>query len=241
MAGDEVAMSLFDEAGECAAQSAAGCIRRMTFREDVPDGSPVPIVLIGSIWNRVVYDGMRDSYLRAVQELTGRACLVKLLEAPPAVGGMLRAKEKADGKVVTEECRQKALDSAAIMAAEKEFAAIKERGDDADLLRQLVVAKKNRPQTAAKLDIDRQILDLLAKYPLLKGIGTELAAALLPAISSIIRGDCPKALERLASAPRRARIAPEEMAQYYNLAAACASSAAPAADAPAASLPCRYL
>jgi len=257
LAGDEVAMSLFNEAGKCAGRSSAGCIRSMTFREDAKDG-PVPIVLVGSIWNKVVYDGMRQSYLRTVQELTGRACLPRLLEAPPAVGGALRAKEKADGKTVTEGCRKKALDSAALLATEKELANTDEGEGDrdcgqegdrdcgqdrdrdcgrdaADMLRRLVIVKKNKPLTAAKLETDRRILELLADYPMLRGVGADLAAALLPAIGSVMRGDFTKALERLGSASRHVTIAREDIAAYYSLAAACASAASASATCACAS------
>ena len=225
LAGDKVAMSLLDEAGECSGRSAAGCIRNMTFKEGAKAG-PVPIVLVGSIWNKLIYDGMRDAFLRTVQALSGRSCTLRLPEAPPVVGGILRAKEKADGKGVTEDYRQIVLEATAINAAEKELSELV-GGDysDAEMLRLLVVNKKNRPQTAAKLEVDRLIMELTAKYPLLEGVGPGLASTLMPAVSSIMKGDCEKALSRMESASRQNKIAREDMAQYHRLAVACSEAA----------------
>jgi len=226
LAGDGVAMSLFDDAGECAGRSVAGCVRKMKFTPGRTEDRPIPIVLVGSIWNKPVYDGMRNTFHRTVQTLTGKECVLRLPEAPPVVGGVLRAKEKADGKSITEDYRRKVLETTAINASEAELASLREGDqDDAAMLRHLVIIKKNRPQVAAKLEIDRQILDLMAKYPLLKGVGANLAAALLPAVSAVMKNDCAKALSRLISASRHVEIAQGDMASYYNLVAAAGTAA----------------
>jgi len=165
-AGDELAMSLFDGAGENAGRSAAGCIRSIGYDKWGTAERPVDIVLVGSIWNKIAYDGMRSAFFRTVQGLTGKECRIIMPEAPPVVGGVLRAKEASGSGRVAEQFRAKVLDDTALRSTEMEIAACRAGGcPDADLLRLLIVAKKNRPKAAAGLGVDAQICGVLAKFP----------------------------------------------------------------------------
>jgi N-acetylglucosamine kinase-like BadF-type ATPase len=94
--GDAIAMQIFDEMGETIGQSAAGCIRLLSFDGRGTHEEPIDIVLVGSIWHRTSYEGMQAAFLRTVQALTGKHCRCISLTAPSAVGGVLWAKEVYD-------------------------------------------------------------------------------------------------------------------------------------------------
>ena len=111
--GDALACRIFDGVGESIGQSAAGCIRRLSFNGYGAPGNPIDIVQVGSIWYKVPYEGMNASFLKTVQDLSGKCCRVVKLDAPAAVGGVLWAKEIADGGMVAAGYRDKVLNSAA--------------------------------------------------------------------------------------------------------------------------------
>lgn len=102
--GDETAQKIFDDIGESIGKSAAGCIRKLSF------SNTVDIVLAGSIWFKIPYEGMNTAFLKTAQELSGKHCRIVKLEAPPAVGGVLWAKEIADGFPPAKSFSDKTLD-----------------------------------------------------------------------------------------------------------------------------------
>jgi N-acetylglucosamine kinase-like BadF-type ATPase len=104
LAGDTAAKSIFDEVGRSIGRSVAGCIRNLSFKE-----SSVDVVLVGSIWHKAAYGGMQAAFIQTAQELSGKICRPIKLEAPPAVGGVLWAKECADNAPVPADYRKKLL------------------------------------------------------------------------------------------------------------------------------------
>ena len=111
--GDALARGIFDAVGASVGQTAAGCIRRLSFEGFGTPDNPIDVVQVGSIWYRVAYDGMNKSFLQTVQALSGKSCRTVRLDAPAAVGGVLWAKEVADGKPAEAAYREKVLASAA--------------------------------------------------------------------------------------------------------------------------------
>jgi N-acetylglucosamine kinase-like BadF-type ATPase len=97
LSGDEVARRIFDNVGISIAEAAAGCIRRLTFGSMGTVDKPIEIVQVGSLWHKVPYEGMHNAFMKTVQELSGKYCRIAKLEVSPAVGGVLWAKEIADG------------------------------------------------------------------------------------------------------------------------------------------------
>jgi N-acetylglucosamine kinase-like BadF-type ATPase len=108
--GDPLAVGIFDAAGVSIGRSAAGCIRRLSFNGLSGVDAPIDIVLVGSIWYKIPYDGLNAAFIRTVEELGGRRCRPVRLEAPAAVGGVLWAKEIADGKPASAAYRKKLLE-----------------------------------------------------------------------------------------------------------------------------------
>jgi len=109
--GDDVAKKIFDDIGVCIGKSAAGCLRHLSFKGFGTAENPIEIVQIGSIWHKVPYEGMNTSFLRTVQGLSGKHCSLIKLEAPPAVGGILWAKEIADNVPVASGYRKSLLEA----------------------------------------------------------------------------------------------------------------------------------
>jgi N-acetylglucosamine kinase-like BadF-type ATPase len=95
--GDKTAMEIFDNVGAAVGRGAAGCIKRLAFDDRGSAQKPLDVVMVGSIWHKVNYKGMRQSFERTVYEKSGKVCRYISLEAPPAVGGVLWAKELLDG------------------------------------------------------------------------------------------------------------------------------------------------
>ncbi|MCL1844700.1 MAG: hypothetical protein FWF77_02240 [Defluviitaleaceae bacterium] len=95
---DMVAKSIFDNAGVSIGKSAAGCIRRLCFETAGTEANPIEIVQVGSVWHKTPYDGMSDSFIKTASALSGKHCKIVKLKTPPAAGGVLWAKEIADGK-----------------------------------------------------------------------------------------------------------------------------------------------
>ncbi|MCL2357186.1 MAG: hypothetical protein FWC70_08520 [Defluviitaleaceae bacterium] len=95
--GDEVAKSIFDDAGSSVGKSVAGCIRRLAFKGMGTPELPINVVQVGSVWHKVPYRGMSEVFLKTAVELSGRHCRIIELKTPAAAGGVLWAKELADG------------------------------------------------------------------------------------------------------------------------------------------------
>jgi N-acetylglucosamine kinase-like BadF-type ATPase len=109
--GDVTAKAIFDNIGVSIGQSAAGCIRNLSFENFGTAESPIDIVPIGSLWHKVPYEGMASAFLRTVEALSGKKCRVVNMKAPPAAGGVLWAKEIADEKPVSVGFRKGLLES----------------------------------------------------------------------------------------------------------------------------------
>ncbi|MCL2225138.1 MAG: N-acetylglucosamine kinase [Defluviitaleaceae bacterium] len=88
---DSTACKIFDHIGESIGKSAAGCIRKLSFSSS----RPIEIVQVGSIWFKIPYPGMNDTFLKTTQSLSGKTCRIVKLNAPAAAGGILWAKELA--------------------------------------------------------------------------------------------------------------------------------------------------
>lgn len=91
--GDAVAMKIFDETGVAMGHSAAGCIRLLHFGAFGTEDNPLPVVLVGSIWHKIAYKGMKEVFADTLTGLSKKVCKMIPLEAPAAVGGVLWAKE----------------------------------------------------------------------------------------------------------------------------------------------------
>lgn len=104
--GDEVAKGIFDGAGISVGKSAAGCIRRLSFANRGTPEKPIDIVQVGSVWHKIPYKGMSEAFLKTATELSGKTCRIIELKTPAAAGGVLWAKEIADGKTPSLEYRQ---------------------------------------------------------------------------------------------------------------------------------------
>ena len=112
--GDAVAKDIFDGVGASIGKSAAGCIRRLCFENHGGEGAPIDIVLVGSVWHKIGYTGMIEAFVRTARELSGKRCRPVKLEAPAAVGGVLWAREVADGAAVDPDYRKKLLEAVTI-------------------------------------------------------------------------------------------------------------------------------
>jgi N-acetylglucosamine kinase-like BadF-type ATPase len=91
--GDKVAQSVYDEMGIHMGKSVAGCIRRLDF------GETVDIILVGSIWHKINYDGMQHIFVKTVEVLTGKRVNLIPFNAPAAIGGVLWANEMLFGRI----------------------------------------------------------------------------------------------------------------------------------------------
>ena len=111
VAGDTVAKSIFDTVGKTIGHSAAGCIRSLSFEDIGTVQNPIDIVLVGSIWHKIPYEGMRASFVQTVFNLTGKHCRCITLQSPSATGGVLWAKEIFDGVSVSADYRKKLLEA----------------------------------------------------------------------------------------------------------------------------------
>jgi len=117
--GDKVAKNIFDTVGFEVGKSAAGCIKNLSFTQvgnhANPD-NPLEIILVGSIWHKIIYSGMIATFLETVQKLSGKYCKAVTLKNPPAVGGVLWAKElllkqENSAQQIPQEYREKLLET----------------------------------------------------------------------------------------------------------------------------------
>ena len=111
MDGDKVAREIFDAVGVSIGQGVAGCIRKLSFEGFGSESNPIDIVRVGSIWHKVPYEGMSNVFMQTIQGLSDKKCRLVKLEAPPAVGGVLWAKEVADNAPVAADYRQNLLNA----------------------------------------------------------------------------------------------------------------------------------
>jgi N-acetylglucosamine kinase-like BadF-type ATPase len=109
--GDAVAMKIFDDMGMNMGKSAAGCVKLLDFGGIGTDERPLPLVLVGSIWHKIAYTGMKVKFEETFRDLSKKACRLIPLNAPAAVGGVLWAKEILDGRPAEKKYRDKVLDS----------------------------------------------------------------------------------------------------------------------------------
>lgn len=105
--GDEIAKGIFDSAGEEIGKSAAGCISKLSFKGVGTDENPIGIALAGTIWKKVDYSGMIEKLMYTIAKLCGKKSLPILLNVPPALGGVIWAKEILEGKPVLPGFRKK--------------------------------------------------------------------------------------------------------------------------------------
>ena len=218
LAGDELAMELLNKAGISAAQSVAGCINRMHFEKYGTEDKPIDIALFGSIWHKIIYDGMRACFSNTVNELSGKVCRLVMIDEPAVVGALVLAKKMLD-KRVSPIFQTSAGVEATVLAAKNEVEEFcKEEPADHELLRFLLVISKNKPEIAENYGVNLKILETLKKYPILSNISLSLAYAMLPAVSAVMRGNYKAALDRFLSTSRYAKIAAPDINAYINLA-----------------------
>jgi len=101
--GDAEAQKLLDETGIVIADSTAGCIKNLNFEGEIL------IVLAGSIWHRLSYGGVVQSYKERLKEHTDKKLEFILFDSPPAVGAILWALEIYNKKPVDTSTREKIL------------------------------------------------------------------------------------------------------------------------------------
>ena len=105
LGGDDVARRILDDTGVNVAEGVCGCIRNLAF-----DGSHVTVIMAGSIWNKIKYPGMMDSFKATVSANAPIPCQFELLQAPPALGAIFWAREIYDNTEDIEPYRKKMLD-----------------------------------------------------------------------------------------------------------------------------------
>ena len=105
--GDLIAMEIFDNVGEEIGKSAAGCISKLSFRGMGTEENPIGIALAGTIWQKVDYRGMVEKLMYTISKLCGKKTEPILLDMPPALGGVIWAKEILDKKPASLEFRKK--------------------------------------------------------------------------------------------------------------------------------------
>ena len=106
-AGDSVACEIFDSVGLEIGKSCAGCISKLSFENMGNSENPIGIALVGTIWHKVDYPGMIGTLIKTAENFTQKKCNAILLNCPPAIGGVVWAKEILDGKTASTEFRKK--------------------------------------------------------------------------------------------------------------------------------------
>ena len=197
--GDEVAVQLMRESGIIAGKSAAGCIRNMKFKEGMTENDTIPIVMIGSLWNKLIFDGMRKAFYSYVIEYSGRQCKFEIPEALPVVGSVLKAKEAIEGARISDAFRRQVQSEIALKSTEKELNTYYNVNTDAETLRFMVSVLKNRPITAQKLSIESRISGLMSKCHGLSDVTPAFACKYQAIISAVIENDQLKAMKYFSS------------------------------------------
>ena len=101
--GDEVAISILEEMGDCLARNASSVITNLNFDEH-PE-----IVLAGSVYVKGSCPVLVESFKKACNKYTQRECVFNVLQVPPATGAIIWAKELYDGKFPSYEERQRLI------------------------------------------------------------------------------------------------------------------------------------
>lgn len=207
MCGDNVAVNLFLKAGISAAHSVAGCMKGLDFNGLGIRKNPIPIILMGSIWCKLLNNVMRTSFAKTVHDITGYHFHIVVSAIPPAVGGIIHAKvNKGD---YTPDFRKKVMDEAIKNITNAEINNyLSTSPTDADLFRFYMIIKMNNQNVADIFNLSANINNLLKKNPLLSGITDNLAVIFLPAICAIMDKDYDTALHRFAMISRFAQIPP---------------------------------
>ena len=102
--GDEVAIKILTDMGECLARAAAGCIKELDLVDDAE------IVLAGSVYVKGECPVLVDSFTKTVSELLNTTCRFNVLQVPPATGAIIWAKELYDNKFPSLEERIEIID-----------------------------------------------------------------------------------------------------------------------------------
>lgn len=99
--GDEVSQSVLHTMARTLAQSTAGCIKYLGFRESTT------VVLAGSLWTKGDYPDMLQVFQEEVRQRVNCSCNFTVLEEPPALGAVLEAYRRVAGEPLTEELRER--------------------------------------------------------------------------------------------------------------------------------------
>ena len=116
LAGDPAAISILEQTGDFLGRSAAGCIRLLSF------GRHVDIALIGSVWVKCAYGGMRAAFERALAQRVTQSLTIEALHAPPAAGAVVWALMLLPPQPSYSAVQQKVLPQLALDAYEKRIA-----------------------------------------------------------------------------------------------------------------------
>ena len=92
-AGDKVCQKILDDVGINCGESVSGCIRQLQFTQDIA------IVKAGSIWTKLQYKGMGEVFEKTIRTHVKQPIKAMLLNAPPALGAVVWAKELATGNI----------------------------------------------------------------------------------------------------------------------------------------------
>ena len=91
LSGDAIACQILDNVGTNIGNGAAGCINYLKL-----SGCP-NVVMAGSIWNKIKYEGMKRDFKAAVLKASGMICNFFTPDVPPVCGAIIWAKEIYDG------------------------------------------------------------------------------------------------------------------------------------------------
>ncbi|MCL2500577.1 MAG: hypothetical protein FWE90_09615 [Defluviitaleaceae bacterium] len=202
---DPLAMKLLDEAGENMAQSTAGAIRLLGFEKFGTAENPLPVMLMGSIWQKVAYNGMREKFVETLKTLTDKECRITLYDRPPVISGLMlaRSRYEADKEVQKTETvaqyytfRNNIVENVVYRLAKQEIDAFTEKNTaKKDRLRFLLTFNKNRYELAQKIGVGGMIKGILNEDPLLRNIPVGMATAFMPIICAVAEDDYDNALE----------------------------------------------
>ena len=93
VAGDAVCQKILEDVGQNCGESVSGCIRHLNFTDKIS------IIKAGSIWTKLKYQGMGQKFEQTIRQHVTSDIEILLLDAPPALGAVLWAKELAIGKI----------------------------------------------------------------------------------------------------------------------------------------------
>lgn len=91
--GDRVCQQILNDVGVNCGEGVSGCIRNLNFKQEIT------VVKAGSIWTKLKYAGMHESFEAVIRSNTVGQVKFTLLDAPPALGAVFWAKGLQSGKV----------------------------------------------------------------------------------------------------------------------------------------------